>query len=257
MSNNCRCSIAVFLYAPAASWLISPHIIEEVGLENCIILQKPSLLFLILAISEMRVVLNFEAVCLRESLKAYISLDLVILSQSKSSLWDYLTLIFDSKNSVKESILFNETSSYDEFALILFRCISKRINIFWIYLLFVSFIIFLLLLLLDVHEVTITLEWSLNCIVFVFMKFVDLSKLFENHIRGRCKVESLSWELILLAVGNSHCDVVVPCNAAHSSPEQKFLKISFLCVVQKLLQSKVQSQSMTTINMLLTVSLHH
>ena len=181
----------------------------------------------------------------------------MILSQSKSSLWDYLTLIFDSKNSVKESILFNETSSYDEFALILFRCISKRINIFWIYLLFVSFIIFLLLLLLDVHEVTITLEWSLNCIVLVFMKFVDLSKLFENHIRGRCKVESLSWELILLAVGNSHRDVVVPCNAAHSTPEQKFLKISFLCVVQKLLQSKVQSQSMTTINMLLTVSLHH
>ena len=90
----------VFLNAPAALRKIAHNIIQEVSLENCIIFKQHLLLDIVLAVSEVRVVIDSKDFLGIETSESDVSLDFMGLSKTVGTLRANLAVILNSHDCV-------------------------------------------------------------------------------------------------------------------------------------------------------------
>ena len=211
----------VFLAAPHANRQIAGDLVEEVRLVHCIILQQELLLCLVLAVSEVRVVGEGEALLEREASEGDVALDFVIFGQFESTVGANLTVILDRHHCVKKTILFDQTTVNDALCWVLRRCVLQWIP--FLLLCILSSCRFRrrigLILHLDVNVAAVALERPHQLIILILVQRVHIAELSEDKIVRRCEVESFRRELILLGIRNSHCDVVVCAQSADPAPE--------------------------------------
>lgn len=160
----------------------------------------------------------------------------MFFGQTERTMGADLTVILNSQHRVEETILFGKTAIDNTLAGVLRGSILERIPLFHCGCFLIcgsrgvsiSFIFNF-----DVDMVTVTSEWSNKSIVLILVKSVHITELFENEVIGARKVESFSWELILATIRNSCGDKIVGAKTANTSPEKKFLEVSFTCFVEQ------------------------
>lgn len=186
----------------------------------------------------MRILLELEAVVATEATEADIAFNFVILSQTESTVWYNTAFVLNCKYSVIKSVFFDQIAWLETFVWVLWWSIIKWINFFWLLDCLLCCCIWVNIWLnLQVNMSTVSSKTFVQSVVKIFVLGVKFTELTENHGAGIGKVESLSWKFVLLAVSNSHGDVIVFVHTRNTAPEKEFFKIFWFCFVQQLLQA--------------------
>ena len=189
--------------------------------------------------------IKLEALVLRETSEGDIPLDLVVFGQTESALGADLAVVLNSQHSVEKTIFLNQRPVLDSFVGVFLGGVLEDVTLLLGGLLLggSGSVRVRLTILLNVDVAAISGEWGRDFVVLVLVLRVDVAELAESEVRAAREVERLRGELVLLLVRYSLGDIVVTLGATDTAPEQKLLKVRFLALVQKSLDTQVQSKS--------------
>ena len=177
----------------------------------------------------MRVAFKLENFNGGETSEGDVSLDLVGLSQTEGALWAYLAVVLNCHHCVEQTILFGHAAI--DFALVgvLGRGVLQWVSFLLSLLLLGRCLLILVSFIVNFKQnvCVITSERSrvLILVILIDMLCVDVAELAEDEVTGAGKEETFSGELVLLRECNSHRDVVVSLDSAHTPPELKLFKL--------------------------------